>query len=225
MNRQEALVNELAKYVTEHKKDFVERVLSQRTRFVTMVMEDIYQTQNASAVLRTVECFGLQDIHIVENEGAYTLNRRVLKGADKWLTINQYKKPKINNTAACFSRLREEGYTILAAVPGDEAISIQDYRIQNKVAVVIGNELHGLSAYAKEHADQLVKIPMYGFTESLNLSVSAAICLNQLIPQLRVSNVSWELTEIEKSALRLDWYRKIVKGSTIIEKEFLKAIK
>ncbi len=219
------VIQELSKYVTDHKKLFVENVLSQRTRFVTLVMEDIYQTQNASAVLRTVECFGLQDIHIVENEGAYTLNKRVLKGADKWLTINQYRRASSNNTKVCFEKLKEEGYTILAAVPSHEAISIQDYKIENKVAVVIGNELHGLSAYAKEKADQLVRIPMYGFTESLNLSVSAAICLNELIPQLRGSKLNWQLLEAEKSALRLDWYRKIVKGSAIIEKQFLKSIK
>ena len=113
----------------------------------------------------------------------------------------------------------------MATSVSPEAVPISEIDVADKLAFVFGTELTGISKHVESEADALVRIPMYGFTESLNLSVSAAICLNELIPQVRGSKLNWQLTEAEKSALRLDWYRKIVKGSAIIEKQFLKSIK
>ncbi|MEQ8424621.1 MAG: RNA methyltransferase, partial [Cyclobacteriaceae bacterium] len=168
--------NHLGQYVTDHKKAFIEEVLSQRTRHATLVLEDIYQSQNASAVFRTAECLGIQDIHLIENVGNYTVNKRVLKGADKWLSIFKYNK-EINNTMACFKELKSRGYKILATSPA-AALTLEEIDVTSKIAIVLGNELHGLSDEARDQADFQVRIPMYGFTESLNLSVSAAICVS-----------------------------------------------
>jgi tRNA (guanosine-2'-O-)-methyltransferase len=96
-NQEYQLFNHLAQFVSEHKKNFVDKVLDQRTRYVTIVMEDIYQSQNASAVVRTCECMGLQDIHIVENTAKYQLNIRVLKGANKWINLERYRAKGVNN--------------------------------------------------------------------------------------------------------------------------------
>jgi tRNA (guanosine-2'-O-)-methyltransferase len=96
--------------------------------------------------------------------------------------------------------------------------------VKDKIAIVMGNELHGTSSYALDHADMKVRIPMYGFTESLNISVSAAICLNTLVPKLRKEEVNWQLTDEEKADIRLRWLRKMVRNAEILEKEFLKSI-
>jgi tRNA (guanosine-2'-O-)-methyltransferase len=218
------ILNHLAQFVSDHKKDFVDRVLAMRTRHVTVVLEDVYQSQNASAVVRTCECMGLQDIHIVEQRSKYEINPRVLKGANKWMDLHRYNDRSRNNTEDCYNALRDAGYTVMAADPAEEGLPIQAIDVHQKVALVFGNELRGISEYGLKHADQRVRIPMYGFTESLNLSVSVAICLNTLITKLRDAGEGVFLSDKEKIDLKLAWYRKIVRGSDIIEKEFLRSI-
>lgn len=224
VEKEERLLNHLAQFVSDHKKNFVERVLSERTRHVTVVLENIYQSQNASAAVRTCECMGIQDIHIVENTAKYQLNIRVLKGADKWLNLERYRRKGIDNTEICFQHLRHNGYKILVADPAEDGISIDDIDVSEKTAIVFGNELNGASASALQHGDQKIRIPMYGFTESLNISVSVAICLSTILRKLRQSAVNIYLSEAEKEAIRLSWYRKIVRHSDILEREFMRTI-
>ncbi|HEY0744361.1 MAG TPA: RNA methyltransferase [Chryseosolibacter sp.] len=218
------LTNHLSQFVSDHKKEFVDRVLNERTRYVTIVLENIYQSQNASATLRTSECMGLQGVHIVENTAKYQLNIRVLKGADKWLELHRYRTRGINNTEVCFSRLKSEGYKIYVADPAEGGVPVDELRIDNKIALVFGNELRGVSDYAIENADGKMRIPMYGFTESLNISVSVAISLNTIMKKLRASDVDFRLTEEEKRLIRLEWFKKIVKRSDLLEREFLRTI-
>jgi len=224
MSREEKIIAHLGQYITEHKKEFAERVLNERTRHVTLVLENIFQSQNSSAVLRTCECLGLQDVHIIEDESKYEVNKRVLKGANKWLDLHRYKMKGFNNTDVCFRKLREMGYKILVTDPAPDGVSINDISLNQKVAVVMGNELHGTSKFAIENADQKIHIPMHGFTESFNISVSAAIILNSFLTQLRKLNADFRLSENEKENLRLQWYRKMVRKSDLIEQEFVKAI-
>lgn len=226
MTEQELLVfNHLSQFVSEHKKQGIDKVLDHRTRHVTVVLENIYQSQNASAVIRTCECMGLQDVHIVENTSKYELNVRVLKGSHKWMNLERYRTRGVNNTEVCFEKLRAEGYRILVADPGEDGISIHDVPVtEGKLALVFGNELSGISSYALQHGDQKIRIPMFGFTESLNISVSVAICLNSLVTKMNAEGGDYGLTDPEKNALKLHWYRKIVKRSDLIEREFLRAI-
>ena len=215
----------LSQFVSEHKKRFVEQVLRYRTRYVTVVLEDIYQSQNASAVLRTCECMGLQDVHVIEQNSKYELNRRVLKGAHKWLSLYRYRDKNIDNTKTCFAALRNNGYTVCVTDPAPDGTSIYDLDVaEGKIALVFGNELRGVSSHALAHADRKIRIPMYGFTESLNISVSVAICLNTLIGKLHSSGLDYSLNQYEQDAIKLDWYRKIVRRSELIEREFLRAI-
>ncbi|MBX2916962.1 MAG: RNA methyltransferase [Cyclobacteriaceae bacterium] len=222
--RNHLLTAHLANYITEHKKTFVNQVLNLRTRHVTLVLEEIFQSQNASAVIRTCECMGLQDVHIIENEVKYAINRRVLKGSYKWVDLIKYRTREKKGTEICFAELKHRGYTILVTDPSPDGKSIYDIPVDKKLAIVMGNELHGTSAYALAHADEKVHIPMYGFTESLNISVSAALCLQAVLPRLRQSDISWQLTDDEKNFIRLQWYRKMVRRCEIIEREFLKTI-
>jgi tRNA (guanosine-2'-O-)-methyltransferase len=168
---------------------------------------------------------GLQEVHIVENITKYSINPRVLKGSNKWMNIRKHASKKENNTVACTSSLREDGYKILALDPDPDGQSIFDIDVtSSKVALIFGNELRGLSSMALELCDAKVKIPMYGFTESLNISVSVAICLSTLITRLRASGFEMGLTDGEKETIRLAWYRKIVRNSSVIEREFLRTI-
>jgi tRNA (guanosine-2'-O-)-methyltransferase len=215
----------LSQFVSDHKKGFIEKVLSQRTRYVTVVLENIYQSQNASAAVRTCECMGLQDIHIVEDTAKYHLNIRVLKGSYKWMDLHRYRARHVNNTEICFQSLREQGYRILVADPAEDGVSIDEVDVfAGKMALVFGNELRGASDYSLSHGDQKVRIPMFGFTESLNVSVSVAISLNTILQRLRRSGTLTGLSEAEKDSIRLSWYRKIVRRSDVVEREFLRTI-
>lgn len=225
MTRKEILLSEhLSRFVSDHKKDFIERVLNERTRHITVVLENIYQSQNASAAVRTCECMGVQDMHIVENTAKYHLNIRVLKGADKWMNLIRHRQENVNNTQICFDQLRSEGYKIYVADPAEDGVSINDLPVSEKIALVFGNELRGVSDYAVSHADQKVRIPMVGFTESLNISVSVAISVNTIIRKLKENGVNAGLTQEEKDQIRLSWFKKIVKRSDLLEREFLRTI-
>lgn len=223
ITRNKLLTDHFSKYITDHKRAFLEKVLDLRTRHITMVLEEIHQSQNASAVIRTCECMGIQDVHIIENEVKYSVNRRVVKGSYKWVDIIKY--PKENGAAMCYQQLKKKGYKILVTDPSPDGISIHDVPVDERIALVMGNELNGTSDYALSQADMKVRIPMYGFTESMNISVSAAICLNTLVPKLHQSEIPWQLSFAEKDDIRLRWLRKMIKRPEIMEREFLKSIR
>lgn len=217
------LLDHLSQYVTEHKKQFIERVLSCRTRQVTVVMEDIYQSQNASAVVRTCEGMGLQDIYVIESNSTYQVNKKVLKGSNKWIDLLRYRKKDANNTEECFSDLRGKGYKIIGMDPAPDGISIHELDAsKHKCALVFGNEFKGLSPYAMDNCDMKASIPMHGFTESYNISVSAAIALTTLLTKLRAGGCDYGLTKEEMDAIRLLWIRKIVRRSDIMAQEFIR---
>lgn len=218
------VLQHLSQFVSDHKKEFVEKVLNARTRNITVVLEDIFQSQNASAVIRTCECMGIQDVHIVENITKYSINPRVLKGSNKWIDIVLHRSKAKNNTETVLRGLKDDGYKVLVTDPGTDGISIEDINVQEKIALVFGNELRGISKEASSLCDQKVRIPMYGFTESLNISVSVAICLNTILTKIHSREAFVGLNDIEKEFLKLKWYRKIVRKSDLIEREFLRTI-
>ncbi len=222
---EQLVLEHLAQFISDHKKQGVEKVLDLRTAQITVILEDIFQSQNASAAIRTCECMGLHNVHIVENISKYSINPRVLKGANKWMNINHYTSKTENNTVSCFDKLRSEGYRILVTDPSEDGISIHDIDVtQGKMALLFGNELRGASPEALMNGDQKIKIPMYGFTESLNISVSVAMCLGALVTKLRLNGINTSLPQSEKDKIRLNWYRKIVRKSALIEREFLRTI-
>lgn len=219
LNRE--LINMLEEFVTPNKVDIINQVLSHRTRHVTVVLEDIYHAQNASAVMRTCDCFGVQDLYITQRLHDYEVNPNVVRGASKW--VNQYKfEREESSTEKCFHELKKKKYQIVGTTPSKKAASIHELDITNKTAIVFGTELEGLTTYAKEQVDELVHIPMYGFTESFNISVSAALILQEIVSRLKKSNIVWQLTDEEKEELKLEWYSRIVKGSDILIKNHLK---
>ncbi len=216
------LLNYFSGFVTKRRLDLFTRVLNKRTRYLTVVLEDIYQSQNASAVLRSCDCFGVQDVHIIENRNEYTINPDVTQGSNKWLSLMKYSE-KDENTLEAFEKIRQKGYRIVATSPHYKSARLEKFDLlRGKSALVFGTELNGLSETALENADEYLFIPMDGFTESLNISVSAAIILHHLTSKLREADIDWELTHEEKMELKLNWLRQSVKRADLHEKEFLR---
>ncbi len=163
------LIAYLESFLTERRRALFRKILEQRTRYLTVVLEDLYQPHNASAVLRSCECFGIQDIHIIENRNKYTVNPDIALGASKWLNLIKYNDQE-DNTAVAIRSLKEQGYRIVATVPGKDATPLQEFDLTaGKAALLFGTELTGLTETAVSLADEKLVIPMYGFTESFNI--------------------------------------------------------
>ncbi|NPA36431.1 MAG: RNA methyltransferase [Chlorobi bacterium] len=219
------LINFLSSFITENRYSQFKDVLKNRTRYITVVLEDIYQSQNASAVLRTCDCFGVQDVHIIENKNEYKINPDVALGASKWLSLNYYRK-KENNTLDAINKLKADGYRIVATTPHTNDVNLEEFDLtKGKTALVFGTELTGISDIVYDNADEFLKIPMYGFTESFNISVSAAIILHHLTYELRKADIDWQLNEKDSNDLLLNWIRSSVKKSKLLEKRFFEGKK
>ena len=206
-------------FLTEERKETFDFVLKNRTKYLTVVLEDIYQSQNASAVLRTCDALGVQDVHIIEKEHEYTLNPGVTKGCSKWLDLIKYNTFK-DNSLACVKALKEKGYQIVATTPHEKDCTIDEFEFNKKTALVFGTELTGVSKTIIDQADAFIKVPMYGFSESFNISVSAAICIQNLISKLRASKINWNLTEEEFYHYKVDWSEKTIRKPELLREEF-----
>lgn len=220
-NTKEELLTYLLGFITENKRNKFEKIINFRTRYLTVVLEDIFQPHNASAVLRTCDCFGIQDVHIIENKNKYDVNPDVALGSSKWLTLIKHNKNE-ENTLKTLNKLKKQGYKIVATSPHKDQFMLDELPLDQKTALVFGTELNGLSDLALDNSDYFVKIPMYGFTESFNISVSAAITLYSLTEKLRKSEINWQLSEDEILDIKLDWVRNIIKHSDLIEKDFFR---
>jgi len=217
----EDLVKYLQQFVTKRRAKLIDRILEDRTRYITVLLEDIYQSQNASAVLRSCECFGIQDVHIIENRNKYEINPDVALGANKWLNLKRFNK-KENNIKAAVDYLTRKGYRIVATSPDKNNSLLEDFNLEKgKIALLFGTELKGLSKEILSLSDEFLKIPMYGFTESFNISVSAAIILHYLVSRLRISDINWPLSMQEKLDIKVNWLKQTIKKSDILEKAFI----
>ncbi len=214
------LIDHLSEYITGKRLALFRQVLEERTRYITVLLEDIYQSQNASAVLRTCDCTGVQDVHIVEQDNEYEINRDVALGSNQWLSLHYYHNGD-DNISLAVEALKSNGYRIVATSPHREGQSPESIDLgKGKVALLFGTELNGLSDRALDLADEYLQIPMVGFTESYNISVSAALVLYALRKRLEGSALNWKITREEKNILLLDWLRHSIKMSAQIEKKF-----
>ncbi|MBN2745366.1 MAG: RNA methyltransferase [Bacteroidales bacterium] len=215
-----ALKNYLFEVLTDNKRDLFEKNIENRTRHLTVVLEDIFQPHNASAVLRSADLFGVQDVHIIENKNQYNINPDVVVGSNKWINLYQYNQLE-NNTLDCIKSLREKGYIIAATTPYNKDINLEEMPVHHKTAFLFGTELTGLSEIALQHSDVFVKIPMYGFTESFNISVSAALTMYSFSQRMRRNNILWQLTEEEKIDIQIQWAKNTIKEVELIINRFM----
>jgi tRNA (guanosine-2'-O-)-methyltransferase len=232
------LLEHMSGFVTENRLELFHRILDDRTRYITVLLEDVYQAQNASAVLRTCDCVGVQDVHIVEEINAYEINPDVSVGSNLWLSLHHYNSGRPATREAYMRKpdpaggeyivkaiqaLRKDGYRIVATSPHKGGITPDNFDLEKgKAAFMFGTEQEGLSEKALRMADEFIQIPMVGFTESFNISVSAALILYTLRKRLEHSDIHWRIGEEEKALILRDWLRGSIKLGKQIEKKFLR---
>ena len=215
------LISHLSSFLSEERNSKFDEVLFNRTRKITVVLEDLYQSHNASAVIRSCELFGIQDIHVIEGNNKFSTNNEISVGSASWVDIYKYGHESEHDASSCYQRLKESGYTIVATSPNEESKGLDSINIDDKVALLFGTEENGLSEEALTISDYSVAIPMYGFTDSFNVSVACSLILRDLVERLRHSNSNWKLSEEEISDIKYSWLMKSVKNSGLIAKRFL----
>ncbi len=213
-------VTYLREFVVDDKNRLFDRLIQERTDYATIVLEDLYQSHNQSAVMRSADCYGIQNVHLIENRNHYDSTSTVSQGAREWLTLHRHKSLE-NNTQETIDNLRAAGYRIIATTPHTDDVLIEDLDLKRgPMAFFFGTELTGLSDLVISQADEFVKVPMYGFTESLNISVCAALVMYSVTRRLRESDIDWHLSEVRRDEVLFQWYRNAIKASGEILERF-----
>lgn len=210
------LVQYLETYLTERRRERFETVLANRTKYISVAVEDVYHMHNTSAVMRSCDVFGVQELHAIEEINQKKIDREIALGAQKWVDVIRHK-----STKTFIQSVKAKGYQLVATTPHIPSIAIQDFKLDKPTIFCFGRETEGLSDVIFEAADVHLNIPMVGFTESLNISVSAAIILQQVTNQLRNSDLPWKLTEEEKLQKRFDWCTKTIKNTDQLIEHYL----
>lgn len=205
----------LESYLTENRRQRFDKVLEERTKHFTVATEDVYQLHNTSAVIRSCDVFGIQEVHIVEERNSKRIDREIAMGAQKWVDLNRFHSLK-----TCIQDLKQKGYQIVATTPHANNCLLHEFDVTKKSCFFFGRETEGLSQEVIDQADTFLKIPMYGFTESLNISVSAAIVLQHVTTKLKQTDVDWKLSLEEQQQKRLDWIKKTIKSYDEIVERF-----
>jgi len=205
----------LEDFITENRKEKFLKVLEQRTNHFTIAIEDIFQLHNTSAVMRSCEVFGIQNLHVVEEKYGKSIDKEIAMGAQKWVDVNRY-----SSNLECVRSLKQKGYQIIATTPHENDCLLDDFDISKPSAIFFGTERDGLSEEIMAEADGFLKIPMAGFTESLNISVSAAIIIQNVMSRLRKTDLDWQLSEEEMISRRLDWTKNSIKDIKRIEQRY-----
>lgn len=217
------LYEKLYDHISPNKQTLFERYAPERTNYITVVLENVYQEHNASAVVRSCDCLGIQNLHVVEQRNEYRVQTEIALGASNWVKIHNYSDPN-NTTANCLRKLKEQGYKIIATTPHDNSQSIYDLDLSQPMAFVFGTEKEGISQEVLEEADQTTFIPMYGFTESFNISVSVAIVLSAIRRRLEESAIRWRLDENEQILAKIEWTKQLLNGGEYMCKRFTEDI-
>jgi tRNA (guanosine-2'-O-)-methyltransferase len=177
------LITKLSDVINDDRIDRLQEVLDQRTRYLTVVLDDIYQPQNASAVIRTSECIGIQNLYVIEDRNKHKTNRDVVKGSSKWIDLKHYQNKNGRNN--CIKDLKEQNYKVVAMTLSEDSIPMEELPVNEKLALCFGCEETGLDAEIENNADYKVQIPITGFTQSYNISVSAGISLYYLMNKIK----------------------------------------
>ena len=211
------IIEKFTDIINEDRIALLKDTLLQRTRYLTIVLDDIYLPQNASAIIRTSECLGIQSLHSIQERNKHKINRDVVNGAAKWIELECYSESK--GRKACLENLKQQDYKIVAMTLSEDCIPLEELPVDEKLALCFGCEETGLSKEIEDMADYKVQIPLHGFTQSYNVSVSAGICLYYLAKKIKDTEQNWQLNQEEKEALLIDWLSKSTPaGTSLLEK-------
>ncbi len=207
----------LAEFVTESRYATFCRTVAMRTRYLTVLAENMFHSQNAAALVRHCEAFGVQELHTVETLCPFSPNKLIVRGTDKWVDIIHHP-----STAEALASLHTAGYRIVATTPHRDGATPETFDVaKGKFALVFGTEKTGISEEVMASADEFLQIPMCGMVESLNVSASAAILIYMLAARMRLTVGDWRLSEAEQQALLYRWLCADVQDSAaILEKRF-----
>lgn len=208
----------MSQFLTEERVEVLRRTLASRTRYMTILTENTFHPQNASALVRHCEAFGLQDLHTVETRCKFNPNVNIVRGTDKWVDITRHE-----STEEAISTLKGAGYRLVATTPHRESCTPETFDVaKGPFCLVFGTEHAGVSDEIIEVADEYLRIPMCGMVESLNVSASAAILIYMLSQRMRLTpSIDWALKEDDAREMLFRWVMSSVKDSErILEREF-----
>ena len=210
-------IDYLSSFLLESRIDTLTRALNMRTEYITVMTENMFHAQNASAIVRHCEAFGVQNIHTVEELCPFLPTLNIALGTDKWIDINRHA-----TTADAVKSLREQGYRIIATTPHHKSCTPETFDVKKgKFALVFGTEKTGVSKEILEEADEYLQIPMCGMVDSLNVSASAAILIYMLSQRMRLECEDWHLSEEKYARTLYDWYRFAVRDSeALLERKY-----
>jgi len=193
----------------------LKEVLADRVLSVTLVLENLHKDYNISAILRTCESFGIQNVHVVPQPGEGKVFRTVTQGCHKWLTIHRH-----DDVSTCLQDLREKGFRILAGAFREDAVPLERTDFSGRVALVFSNELEGADPVVLDQVDGFFVIPMSGFSQSLNVSVAAGIVIHEALRYKVKTGEELERIPPEESGRILkEWVKKSVRRSDDVLRE------
>ena len=224
MTQNDFVLSEFYKIITPNKVSMFERIAPQRSRHLVVGIENIQQDHNASAIMRSMDCLGFQELHLIEKNNSYQFQRDIALGAARWLDVVQHQEGP-EPVMDAIAQLKNKGYRIVATSPHHKALTPQTIDISQPIALFFGAEKHGISEELRDNADELLHIPMHGFTESFNLSVSAAMVLSALRTRLEASEVNWLLPKAAQTMLKIEWCERILNGGPQLAQKFRKEFK
>ena len=222
MTTDEKVLEAFYNIISEAKQEKYDTIAADRTRYITVVMENLIKDHNASAVLRSCDCFGVQDLHAIEKDVQYEIQRDIAMGSGNWVDLHSHSEGE-SPSIECLKKLKNQGYQIVSTSPHTE-MTVREVPLDKPIALVFGTEVSGISDEVAEMSDHLVRLPMYGFTESFNVSVSAALALSRLRERLEGSDYNWRLSEEDQVKLKIQWSTKIIRDGEDVEQEIRRRI-
>ena len=191
----------MSQFLTDERREVLRRTVSQRTHYMRILTENTFHPQNASAIMRHCDAFGIQQIHTVEDRCKFDPSVNIVRGTQKWVDVEHHA-----STAEALAALKAEGYRIVATTPHRCSATPETFDVtKGKFALVFGTEHAGISEEVIAAADDFLMIPMCGMVESLNVSASAAILIYMLSERVRQSVDGWQLTDSESLKLLTRW--------------------
>ena len=219
MTENDYVLQEFYKIITPNKVELFEKIAAQRSKHLVIALENIQQDHNASAVMRSMDCLGFQELHLVEKNNRYEFQRDIALGAARWLDVIQHQEEP-EPVLDAIQHLRSKGFKIVATTPHRDAYTPQNLPLDQPIALFFGAEKHGISEELQSHADYFVKIPMHGFTESYNVSVSAAILMSALRTRMLHENIPFIMNEKAQTELKISWCEKILNGGPALAEKY-----
>lgn len=205
----EERIKVLEEFMTPERCDILRKTLSMRTNYMTVMAENMFHGQNAAALVRHCEAFGVQQMHTAEEYCKFEPSQSVVRGTDQWVDVHRHL-----TTTEALQQLKQEGYRIVATTPHLEDCTPESFDVTTgRFALILGTEHAGISEEVKQEADEFLKIPMCGMVESLNVSASAAILIYTLSQRIRQQVDGWQLSEDEMQRTLYDWMYKSVKDA------------